>query len=213
MADFPVFDAELEIGARGGGQFLSGRFPYSPGPGRMMATVGDRGRTRKERVAEDAFGWQIEEFAKVQQELATAIDASLDQARIELLRQELERRNVHILAGHSYDRPLGDLRSGTARVSSSKSAVEFEVDLPAEADMPSYMSDTVKQIRGNLSGGISPGFRVPPLTAVANSETFEPEPGNPAVRVRVIRQAVLHGCRLSRGRPTARRISTCAPMN
>ena len=57
--------------------------------------------------------------------------------------------------------------------------------------MPSYMSDTMKQIRGNLSGGISPGFRVPPSTAVANSETYEREPGT-AVQVRVIRQAVLH---------------------
>ena len=155
MNEFPVFNAELEIRARGGSRVLAGRFPYSSGPGRGMATVGDRGRVRKERIAADAFGWQIEEFAKVQVDLAAAIEGSLDQARIELLRQELERRNVHILSGHSYDRPLGDLRSGTARVSSSKSAVEFEVDLPAEADMPSYMSDTVKQIRGNLSGGIS----------------------------------------------------------
>lgn len=193
MAEFPVFDGALEIRARGDNQILSGRFPYSAGPGRGMATVGDRGRVRKERIAGDAFGWQIEEFAKVQEQLAAAVDASLDQARIELLRQELERRNVHILAGHSYDKPLGDLRSGTARVTSSKAAVEFEVDLPADADMPSYIADTVKQVRAGLAGGVSPGFRVPPVSAVANAEVFEPEPGgNPAVQVRVINQAVLH---------------------
>ena len=192
MAEFPVFDGALEIRARGDNQILSGRFPYSAGPGRGMATVGDRGRVRKERIAGDAFGWQIEEFAKVQEQLAAAVDASLDQARIELLRQELERRNIHVLAGHSYDRPLGDLKSGTARVTSSRTAVDFEVDLPADADMPVYMADTIKQIRGNLAGGVSPGFRVPPSTAVANAETFEPDPGNPGVRVRVINQAVLH---------------------
>ena len=192
MFDYPIFGGELEIRARGGGQILAGRFPYSSGPGRGMATVGDRGRVRKERIAADAFGWQIEEFEKVQQELAAAVDASLDQARIELLRQELERRNVHILAGHSYDKPLGDLKTGSARVTSSKEAVSFAVDLPADADMPSYMADTVRMIRANLAGGISPGFRVPPVSRVANAEAFEPEPGNPAVQVRVINQAVLH---------------------
>ena len=143
-------------------------------------------------VSPNAFAWQIEEFAKVQKELAAAVEASLDQARIELLRQELERRNVHILSGHSYDRPLGDLKSGTARVTSSKAAVEFEVDLPDDADMPSYIADTVKQVRAGLAGGVSPGFRVPPVSAVANAEVFEAELGNPAIQVRVINQAVLH---------------------
>ena len=191
MSEYHVFDAELEIRARGDSRILAGRFPYSAGPGRGMATVASRGRVRKERIAPDAFSWQIDEFAKVQEQLAAAVDASLDQARIELLRQELERRNVHILSGHSYDRPLGDLKGGTARVTSSKSAVEFEVDLPADADMPTYFADTVKQVRGNLSGGVSPGFRVPPVSAVANAEVFESEVSNPAVQVRVINHAVL----------------------
>ena len=75
--------------------------------------------------------------------------------------------------GHSYGRPLGDLKSGTARISSSKAAVEFEVDLPDEADMPSYFSDAVKQIRQNLVAGISPGFRVPPASAVASAEALK----------------------------------------
>ena len=192
MFEYPVFDGELEIRARGDSRVLVGRFPYSAGPGRGLATVGDRGRVRKERIAGDAFGWQINEFAKVQKELAAAVDASRDQAQIELLRQALERRNVHVLVGHSYDKPLGDLKSGTARVTSSKEAVSFAVDLPADADMPSYMADTVRMIRANLAGGISPGFRVPPVSRVANAEAFEPEPGNPAVQVRVINQAVLH---------------------
>ena len=190
--DFPIFAGELEIRARGDRRVLGGRFPYSSGPGRGMATIASRGQVRKERIAPDAFGWQIEEFEKVSKQLAAAVDASLDKARIEILRQELERRNIHVLSGHSYGRPLGDLKSGTARISSSKAAVEFEVDLPDEADMPSYFSDAVKQIRQNLVGGISPGFRVPPASAVASAESFEIDPGNPGVRVRVINQAVLH---------------------
>ena len=190
--DFPIFAGELEIRARGDSRVLRGTFPYSPGPGRGMATVGDRGRARKERIAADAFSWQIDEFAKIQKQLAAAVDASVDQAQIELLRQELSRRNIHVLSGHSYDRPLGDLKGGTARVTSSKAALSFEVDLPAEADRPSYMGDLIKQINGALVAGISPGFRVPPLGVVPNAERLEREPGNPAVQVRVIENAVLH---------------------
>ena len=156
-----------------------------------MATVADRGRTRKERIAGDAFGWQMREFAKVQAELADAIEDSADRARIELLRQEAERRNVHVLAGHSFDKPLGDMLRGGASVTSTREAVTFEVDLPPEDAMPTYMADTVRMVRAGLAGGISPGFRVPPATAVRDAETMEAEPGNPAVQVRVINQAVL----------------------
>lgn len=187
---YPTFEAELEIRARGERRSLRGRFPYSPGPGRRMATVADRGRTRKERIAPNAFAWQIDEFERAQNQLVAALDASLDAARIEALRQAVERRNVHILSGHSYDKPLGDLKSGSAKITSTAAAVAFEVDLPD--DMPTYFADTVRMVQAGLAGGVSPGFRVPPSTAVANAEVFEPEPGNPGVRVRVINQAVLH---------------------
>ena len=189
---FPIFDGELEIRARGGRRSMRGRFSYSPGPGRRMATVSDRGRVRKERVGPDAFGWQMREFVKLQKQMAEMIEGAVDQARIEILRQELERRNVHVLAGHDYNRPLGDLKSGTAKITSTREAVEFEVDLPDEADQPGYMVDVVRQIRAGLAGGVSPGFRVPPASAVPDAETFEPEPGHPGVKVRVIHAAVLN---------------------
>ena len=192
MNEWPIFEGELEIRARGKRRSLTGRFPYSEGPGRKMATVADRGRVRKERISGDAFGWQIREFEKLQKELGKVIESGLDRARVEVLRQELERRNVHILAGHSFNRPLGDLKSGTARVTSTDAAVAFEVDLPEESAMPSYMLDTVRMIEAGLAGGISPGFRVPPAAVVPDAEGLEPEPGNAAVQVRVIRQAVLH---------------------
>ena len=187
---YPIFEGELDVRAKGDGRSLRGRFPYSSGPGRRMATVADRGKTRKERIGPDAFGWQLREFEKVQKEMARVIDEAVDKARVEILKQELERRNIHILSGHSFDKPLGDLKSGTARVSSTAEAVSFEVDLPDR--MPSYFEDAIRMIEARLAGGISPGFRVPPASAVANAETFEPEPGNPGVQVRVINQAVLH---------------------
>ena len=127
----------------------------------------------------------------MQQELAAAISDSLDEARLQLLRQEIERRNVHVLAGHSYDRPMGDMLRSGARVQSTREAVEFEIDLPVEGDQPSYMRDTVAMVRAGLIGGISPGFRVPPRAVVPDGERLEPEPGNEAIQVRVIENAVL----------------------
>ena len=82
-----------------------------------MATISRSGkRVRKERIADDAFGWQIREFVKLQKQDGGVIEGAVDQARLELLRQELERRNVHVLAGHdSTTSRLGDLKSGTAK--------------------------------------------------------------------------------------------------
>ncbi|MCY4394986.1 MAG: HK97 family phage prohead protease [Rhodospirillaceae bacterium] len=191
MTAFPIFGGELEIRARGRRRSLRGRFPYSQGAGDRMATVADRGRTRKERIASDAFGWQVREFQKAQADLNAALKAGADKIAVQGLRQTLERRNIHILAGHSFDKPLGDMLRGGAVVASTAEAVEFEVDLPDENAMPGYMLDTVRMVENGLAGGISPGFRVPPATVVPDAEGAEPEPGNPAVQVRVIRQAVL----------------------
>jgi len=190
MEGFPLYPAELEIRARGSRRSLRGSFPY-----RRQATVRSRGRVRKERIEPDAFGWQLREFERVQAEFADWLkqaESAARAGRLAELEEQLERRNVHILSGHSFDKPLGDMKRGTARVTSSNEALAFEVDLPDEADMPTYMLDTVKEIRTGRAGGISPGFQVPPARVVPNAETLEPEPGNEAVQVRVIRQAVLH---------------------
>lgn len=114
----------------------------------------------------------------MQKQFVEAIEEAIDEARVELLRQELERRNVHVLAGHSFDRPLGDLESGSARITSTDEAVAFEVDLPDVADQPTHMCDTVAMVKAGLAGGVMPGFRVPPASAVPDAELFEPEPGN-----------------------------------
>ena len=184
-----VYEGELEL--RASGRRLAGRFPYSQKSGDRMATVMNKGRIRKERIAPDAFSWQIREFEKLQGELAATIESAIDEARVQILRQELERRNIHVLAGHSYDRPMGDMLRSGARVTSTREAVEFELELPPEGDQPSYMRDVVAMVRADLIGGISPGFRVPPRSVVPDGERLEAEPGNPAVQVRVIQNAVL----------------------
>ena len=184
-----VYEGELEL--RQKGRRLTGRFPYSKGAGDRMATVRDRGRVRKERIAGDAFGWQFREFAKLQKEFAQVISDGIDDARAQMLRQQLERRNTHILVGHSFDKPMGDMLRTGAQIRSNREALEFEIDLPPEGDQPSYMRDAVAMIRSGLVGGISPGFRIPPRGVVPNGERLEPEPGNEAVQVRVVENAVL----------------------
>ena len=183
MDTYAVWDGQLEIRQGGAGRTLSGRFPYGG-----VATVSDRGRVRKERINSRAFSWQMQEFAKLQAQLGQ----SLSKAVQDRLDENLERRNVHILSGHDFGKSLGDMKRGTARVWDDADALYFEVDLPDDADMPSHMLDTVKEIRTGRAGGISPGFRVPPRSAVPNAESLTPEPGNPGVQIRQVNQGVLH---------------------
>ena len=74
----------------------------------------------------------------------------------------------------------------------SATEVRFEVDLPDSDDMPTWMLDTVKAVKANLMTGVSPGFRIPPRSVVPDAERLVPEPGNPSVHIREIRQAGLY---------------------
>ena len=186
MDTLAAWAGTLEIRQENGASVLSGKFRYG-----TLATVRNQGRERKERIGPDAFGWQIREFAKLQTEMSSVIQGTISQARREILEEQLERRNVHILSGHDYSKPLGDMKRGTARVTSNAESLDFEVDLPDEADMPTYMLDAVKQVRTGRAGGLSPGFFVPPRDVVGQAERLTPEPGNPGVSIREVLQAVM----------------------
>ena len=133
-------------------------------PYRSLATVRDRGRVRKETFGPRAFRFAVDDA----------------------------EREVHLLSGHSYDRPLATKRGGTLKLEDRDEALIFEATLPAEAAQPTWMRDTILALQGGLIGGISPGFRVPPASAVPDAERLVPEPGNPGVQIRQINQAVLH---------------------
>ena len=189
MEIFEAWEGELEIRARGSSRYLRGRFPY-----KRQATIASTGRTRKERIGPDAFGWQIREFQRLQtEEVPKMLAGAWTQAQREILEEQLERRNVHILAGHDFNKPVGrhearhrpshlELRGAGFRSRSARRGRHAE----------SYFLDTVKQIQAGLVGGISPGFRVPPRSVVPNAESIEAEPGNPGVGIRIINAAVLH---------------------
>ena len=179
-----VWPCDLEVRARGRKRTLRGSFPYG-----KEAVVSDRGRVRKERFNAGAFSWQLREFAKLQAEIPKVIAKAADEARRQILENELARRNVDLLRGHNYDRPIASMLSGSLKVTDSRDALRFEADLPE--DPPSWVEDTVKAVDAGLIRGVSPGFRVPPASAVANAEELIDEPGNPGVQIRQINQAQL----------------------
>ena len=140
-----------------------GRILAGSFPYAKFATVSDRGRRRKESIAPRAFRY--------------AVDDDL---------HEIDR-----LRGHDFDSPLGSKQSGTLDLDDTVEGLSFEARLPTEARQPTWMRDTVLAVRSGLIRGISPGFRVPPTSAVSNAETLIPEPGSPGVFIRQI----------NRGRP------------
>ena len=126
-----------------------------------MATIRDRGRVRKERFEPRAFHFAIED----------------------------ETRQLDILVGHDFGKPIASRKAGTLAIADDDDSVTFEAQLPD--DPPSWVIDAERAIAAGLMTGLSPGFTVPPASAVPDAERLEPEVGNPGVQVRVIRAAVL----------------------
>ena len=183
--EFEAGDLEVRQG-EDGSEFVSGSFPYGE-----TATVRDRGRVRKERFQSYAFAWQIQEFEKVQQELADAISRAQEEA-IREVRLKLARRNVDLLSGHQYGQPIANLSNGTLLLTDGADALRFRAALPPPGRRPTWVEDTVRGIRTGLVRGVSPGFRVPPRSAVPDAITLFPERAGSSVYVRTIKSAVLY---------------------
>ena len=184
MTDDFVLDGSLEIRARGSARMLTGRFPYN-----KRATVRSAGRVRKEVFLTDSLGWQTKRFEELNAEMNQMMKGVVDQVRLELLTEELERRNTHLLIGHSYDKAVADTRTGNLTVTHTRAAVEIEAELPSESRQPSWVKDAVLAVEGGQLRGISPGFQVP---AGKGAERLVPEPGNPSVMIREILDAVAY---------------------
>ena len=178
--DLIVFDGAFEIRARGDRRVLSGRFPLN-----KTATVKSSGRTKKERFKSDSMSWQVREFQKLQGKLADVMQSSVDEARrqilVEQLEDAIEKRNTFLLVGHSYDRAIADMRSGTLAVNHSRNAVTLEAELPADDEMPSWVRDAVLAVKGKQLRGISPGFQV--ARGGEHLEREDPSAGDSMIRV------------------------------
>ena len=140
-----------------------GRQLFGLFPYSRMATIASRGNVRKERFAPHAFKFAVED----------------------------PQREINLLSGHDFDKPLASKRNGTLELVDTSTGLIFTAQLPPEAEWTTWQRDAVLSIRSGLFRGISPGFQVPPASAVRGAEVLLPEPGNPGVQIREIRQAVL----------------------
>jgi HK97 family phage prohead protease len=152
----PVFDAGLELRAAGDGtRRLTGRFPYGK---RAVLDSGGKGRRpKKEQFAPRAFGFAVDD----------------------------PEREVHLLIGHSFDRPLASRKAGTLTLADSDEALTFEAVLTPEIQRTSWAADFLAGFAAGLIIGISPGFRVAPPEAVEKPEEVTEEPpeeGNALIR-------------------------------
>lgn len=160
--------APLEIRREGGATRLRGRFPYS-----RMATLSDggrNGRPRKEVFAPRAFAFRVEDPAA----------------------------DIHLLAGHDYNRPLASKATGSLRLADADDALTFDADITPQIAETSYGADILAGIAAGIAIGLSPGFRIPPKRAVPLYEAEEiidephdPEMGQHNAVIRKIKQALL----------------------
>ncbi|WHZ37505.1 HK97 family phage prohead protease [Sagittula sp. MA-2] len=151
--------AGLELRRQGKQPVIAGAFPFN-----TLATIADRGRVRKERIAPGAFDWTLEK----------------------------EDREVSLLLGHSFDRPLASRRNGSLTLRADDAALSFEATIDPALEDVSHVRDALALLASGLVKGISPGFRVPPKETLPDAERLDPEPGNPGVFIRTILQLVLY---------------------
>lgn len=158
-----VFDAGLELRAAGDGtRRLKGSFPYKK---RAVIDSGGNGRRpMKEEFAPKAFSYAVDD----------------------------PDRDIHVLIGHSFDRPLASRKAGTLILKDSDAALDFEAILTPDIQRASWAQDFMAAFAAGLVGGVSPGFRVAPPEAVKKpEETTEENPAEGNALVRTIFAAVL----------------------
>lgn len=130
------------------------------------ATISDRGAVRKERFQPRAFSFAIED----------------------------PERTISLLRGHDFNAAIA-VRSPkfkSLELEDGDGGLNFEAILPPASQQATHLKDTLLDVQSGMLAGISPGFKIPPSSAVPDAEEFLPEPGNPGVEIRLIRAAVLY---------------------
>lgn len=169
MHEFASLIGELEIRAStSGARSLRGRFPYNK---RAVLSDGGRkgGRPQKEEFASRAFAYRV----------------------------EAPDKEIHLLVGHDFNRPLASKLTNTLRLTDTNEALTFEATISPQIAETSYGIDVLAQIDSGLAYGISPGFRLPPPRRVKTPETFTDEGHDPSrgmfnASIRTILAALLY---------------------
>lgn len=151
--DSPVYSAGLELRAAGdGSRRLSGRFPYNK---RAVLDAGGKGRRpKKEQFAPKAFSFAVDDGD----------------------------RDIHLLAGHTFDKPLASKKAKTLNLQDSAEALTFEAVLVPEILESTWGRDFLAAFAAGLIGGISPGFRVPDMDGAEAVEEEDPKLGDALIR-------------------------------
>ena len=154
----------LELRRGGGGsRRLRGTFPYNRPA--VLSDGGRTGRPRKEVFAPGAFAYRVDR----------------------------PEEDIHLLVGHSYDRPLASRRAGTLVLQDTPAALIFDAEITPEIQRTSYAVGFLSGFAAGLIIGISPGFRIPPERVAPNAEeTTEEDPDEGMALIRTIFQALLY---------------------
>lgn len=153
----------LEIRKRASGAMvLRGRFPYNKRA--VLSDGGKRGKPQKEVFAPKAFAYRVND----------------------------PEAEIHLLVGHSYDKPLASKKAETLTFEDTDDALTFEAEILPEIQESTWWKDFIAQYQAGLVGGISPGFRIPPPVTVPNAEKVEEEdPSEGRALIRTIFEALL----------------------
>ena len=120
----------LEIRRAGRGMSLRGRFPY--GRAATLSDGGRNGKPRKEVIAPRAFSY-----------------------RIDTLSADGEPKEIHLLAGHDYNRPLASVRAGSLKLKDGDDAVTFTAEIADDLADVTYVRDSLAALDAGLIAGLS----------------------------------------------------------
>lgn len=70
--------------------------------------------------------------------------------------------DIHLLAGHDYDKPLASREAGTLTLRDGDAALEIEALVTPALAQATWARDFLAAHAAGLVRGLSPGFRVPP---------------------------------------------------
>ncbi|WBU53335.1 HK97 family phage prohead protease [Paracoccus sp. SCSIO 75233] len=152
--DAATYEGGLELRASGdGSRRLRGKFPYRS---RAVMHSGGKGqRPRKEEFAPGAFSFAVDD----------------------------PEREIHLLVGHSFDRPLASKKAGTLIFNDTPEALLFEAELTLEIQRTSWVQDFLAAFAAGLITGLSPGFRVAPIEGAEETTEEDPAEGNALIRL------------------------------
>lgn len=160
---FAAHNGGLELRKRGSRVSLRGAFPY--GSAAVLSDGGRTGRPMKEIIGPRAFAYRVDDPAE----------------------------EIHLLIGHSFDRPLARKLDGSLKLKDTDEALAFEAELAEELMAAPYVQDFLAGVSAGLIAGLSPGFRIPPKRAVEKAETVaEEDPAEGQAIIRTIHQALLY---------------------